>query len=382
MKIAQFLIFFGIVLLVYSAVNYYIFIRGYQAIPSGTVWKKVFLVVFLFLASSFVAGRILEKVWLSPVSDFFTWTGSFWLALMLYFFLIVLAVDLVRLVDHFTGFLPEINQNFKSRFLIASILTVFVIVAAGHINALTPQIRKLEITLPKKSERNSEMTIAFASDIHLGTIVGSRRAAGFANRVNALNPDLILLGGDILDEDLAPVLRLNIGDSLRKLKAPMGVIGITGNHEYIGGAEKAIKYLEEHGIMMLRDSSIVLPNDVVIIGREDRDMSRFEGKTRKKVSDLVNSAGSGLPTIMLDHQPFELDAKVKEGVDLTMSGHTHHGQMWPLSYVTKAIYEVSWGYAKRGNMHIYVSSGYGSWGPAVRIGNRPEIVFITLKFAG
>jgi predicted MPP superfamily phosphohydrolase len=88
------------------------------------------------------------------------------------------------------------------------------------------------------------------------------------------------------------------------------------------------------------------------------------------------------PVILLDHQPFELDEKVQAGADLTLSGHTHHGQIWPLNYITRSIYEVSWGYKKKGNMHVYVSSGAGGWGPPVRLGNRPEVIFVKLKFSG
>ena len=83
---------------------------------------------------------------------------------------------------------------------------------------------------------------------------------------------------------------------------------------------------------------------------------------------------------MMDHQPYELDEVVKAGVDVQFSGHTHHGQLWPLNYITEAIYEVSQGYLRKGNTHFYVSNGYGSWGPPVRIGNRPEVVEVTLKF--
>jgi predicted MPP superfamily phosphohydrolase len=94
----------------------------------------------------------------------------------------------------------------------------------------------------------------------------------------------------------------------------------------------------------------------------------------------MENIDAGKPVIMLDHQPFELDRKEELGIDLTLSGHTHHGQMFPLNYLTKAIYEVSWGYKKKGNTHAYVSSGYGGWGPPVRTGNRPEIVLISLHF--
>ena len=235
--------------------------------------------------------------------------------------------------------------------------------------------------MDKKVEGLDQLKIVFVSDVHMGTIIGPRRTNSIVNKINALNPDLILLGGDIVDEDLAPVIRNNLGDSLRKLTAPLGVIGITGNHEYIGGAEPAVKYLEDHGIRMLRDSSILIDDKFYIVGREDRDKPRFSGRERKEIGALMNGIDKSKPLILLDHQPFELDEKEKAGVDLTLSGHTHHGQLWPLNYITKAIYEVSWGYKKKGNTHVYVSSGVGGWGPPVRIGNRPEIVLINLHFA-
>jgi predicted MPP superfamily phosphohydrolase len=176
------------------------------------------------------------------------------------------------------------------------------------------------------------------------------------------------------------VIRGDLGASLEQLSAPLGVYGITGNHEYIGGAEEAVRYLEEHGIKMIRDSIIMIQDELYIVGREDRDRPRFGGQGRKSVQHLMKQVDLKKPVILLDHQPFELDEKEQAGADLTLSGHTHHGQIWPLNYITNAIYEVSWGYKKKGNMHVYVSSGAGGWGPPVRLGNRPEIVLLNLTF--
>lgn len=82
----------------------------------------------------------------------------------------------------------------------------------------------------------------------------------------------------------------------------------------------------------------------------------------------------------MNHQPFNLKEAADEKVDLHLSGHTHHGQLWPINYITKAMFELSWGYLKKGDTNFYVSSGYGSWGPSVRVGNRPEVVVFNLKF--
>ena len=87
-----------------------------------------------------------------------------------------------------------------------------------------------------------------------------------------------------------------------------------------------------------------------------------------------------MPVILMDHQPFGLHEAVENGVDLQLSGHTHHGQLWPFSFITKRVYELSWGYLKIGDTHFYVSCGVGTWGPPVRTGNSPEIMNIILSF--
>jgi len=102
--------------------------------------------------------------------------------------------------------------------------------------------------------------------------------------------------------------------------------------------------------------------------------------TRKSVKDLLAGIDMTRPVILMDHQPFHLEEAERCGVDLQLSGHTHHGQLWPLNYITGAIYEVSKGYKKKGNTHILVSGGVGSWGPPVRTGNRPEILDLVLTF--
>lgn len=382
MRNIQFIIFFSTVITIYGLLSFYIYSKGVQVFPQGTPARLYYKIIFIFLSVSYIIARVLERVWLSSVSDIFTWIGSFWLAAFFYLLLIVIAIDLVRLVNYIIPVIPESAKSieFKKIIFWSSVGLVSLLLLTGFINALIPRIKTLELTIDKKVEGMQEINIAFASDIHLGTLIGPRRTNKLIQRMNKPKPDLILLGGDIVDEDLEPVIRNNLGDSLKKLSAPLGVIGITGNHEYIGGVEPAVKYLEEHGVTMIRDSVIKIDNKFYIIGREDRDKRNFAGTNRKDIEKLMEGLDQSLPIIMLDHQPFELDKKEELGVDLTLSGHTHHGQMWPLNYMTKAIYEVSWGYKKKGNTHVYVSSGVGGWGPPVRIGNRPEIVLINIVF--
>ncbi len=386
MKVSSFVVFFSIVLTVYGLVNFYIFSRGWQAIPAGSPARHVYLAAFLVLSLSFIAGRFLERIWLNPVSEALVWIGSFWLAAMLYFFLAGVLFDILGLLNRVLPVYPRVITDSYAAAKVWTLASVVVLVsfvlAIGHINASHPRVREVPVDIPKRAGGADSLVVVAASDIHLGTIIGREHFEEIVRKMNQLNPDLILLPGDIVDEDLGPVIRENLGEQLRMLRARYGVYAITGNHEYIGGAEAAVAYMSEHGITVLRDSVARIGPGVTVVGREDRSIAQFSGRRRKPLEEIMAGVDRSGPIILLDHQPFGLDDAVRAGVDLQISGHTHHGQLWPLNYVTGAIYEVSRGFMRRDGTQFYVSTGAGTWGPPVRTGNTPEIVRFTIRFSG
>jgi uncharacterized protein len=383
MKKRDIIIFFSVALSVYAAINFYIFLRGWEALPEGSI-RSWYCFVFLILSLSYILGRFLERATLSWVSSVFVWIGSFWLAAMVYFLIAAFAIDIVRLINFAVPFFPSAflrNPALTNEIVLSSVIAiVFLIVSIGYFNARTPRIRKLNFAIAKKNNSMNPLTIAVASDIHLGTIVCKRRLERIVKIINGLHPDLVLLPGDVVDEDIAPVIKQNLGETLQKITSKFGVFAATGNHEYIGGVEPAVRYLSQHGLTMLRDATVKINDGLYIIGREDISYNRASGKKRKSLEELMMNVDRNLPIIMMDHQPFHLEEAEQNGIDVQLSGHTHHGQLWPFNFITKRVYEVSWGYKKKGNTHIYVSSGVGTWGPPVRTGNSPEIVFLTLKF--
>jgi len=384
MKTSSFIIFLSIVLLVYGSLNYYIFIRGWQAIPRISLLRTNYLILFLILSSSFFAGRILERYYPSIFSDILVWIGSFWLGAILYFFLIIIFLDILRLINNSFPFFPAFATfdylKTKSAVLMISILAVFVLLGFGFINAKNPVIKELKLNVNKSAGNLKVLNIVMASDIHLGTIIGKNRLKEIVDKINGLNADIVLLPGDIVDEDVAPVIRNDIGSILIRIKSKYGTYAVTGNHEYIGGVEPAVNYLSEHNINILRDSVLKIDDSFYLVGREDRSISSFAGKKRKELSALLSETDKSLPIILMDHQPFGLDSAVKNGIDLQISGHTHNGQLFPINLIEKFIFELSSGYLKKEQTHFYVSTGVGTWGPPVRIGNRPEIVNIKLLF--
>lgn len=385
MRKLQFVMFFSIALSIYVLINFYVFLRGWEALSVAPAVKPYYIPVFLVISLAYIVGRLLERVMLNWVSSLFVWIGAFWLAAMTYFVLALLSMDFLRLINHFIHMLPQAGTQEYDRIKLAAalIVTAGVVIAIlwGNINANNPRVKTLNIHIPKNSHSTKSLNIVAASDIHLGTIVCKARLEHIVEKINSLTPDLVLLPGDIVDEDLGPVIKQNLGETLRKIQSKFGVVGITGNHEYIGGVEEAYQYLIEHGITMLRDSFVKINDSLYVVGREDVSIRQFTGKRRKPLDEIMAGVDKKLPVILMDHQPFRLEDGVQNGVDIQLSGHTHHGQLWPFNFITKKVYEVSWGYKKKGDTHIYVSCGVGTWGPPVRTGNTPEIVNIRLTFS-
>lgn len=377
-------LFFIIFFSVYTALNAYVFIRGWQVIGNYTILKIIYLLLFIIVAYGYVFAKILYKVLPPLVYDIWLGVGAIWFALLVYFILTLLLIDIIRFIDSKFVFLPEFfrsgNVNVKRYVAIAVIFIVTVIVFLGNLNKRNIDIRRLELTLPKGQGKLNELNIVMASDIHLSPIDGERLLKRIIDKMNSLNPDIILLAGDIVDDKAEILEAREIGKSFRLLKPKYGVYSINGNHEFINGVESSVRYGESLGIKFIRDSFILIDNSFYLIGREDNAMPQFTGKQRKTLEEIVKNISDQYPKILLDHTPFKLEQAVNNNIDLQLSGHTHHGQIWPANIITNLIYEVSWGYKKKGNTHFYVSSGAGTWGPPVRTGSRSEIVNIKIKF--
>ena len=383
MKTIFFIFFISIVLLIHGLVNYYIYARGVQAFEMFSKSKLFLQIGMSVLVLSYIIGRVLERVSSGIFSKFFVIIGSYWFAAMLYFFLVIVLIDLIRVINYIIPFYPSFISNslLKAKAIIGffSVALVTTIMIFGYFNAKNPIIKTIYLKFAKTSTQFKKLNIVVASDIHLGTLIGKSRLEDLVSKINGLNPDLVLFAGDVVDEDIKPVIDQDLGNVLLKIKSKFGVFAITGNHEYIGGVEKACSYLNSHKVQMIRDS-VVKICDVYIAGREDKDIQRFTGKSRKTVSELLKEVDKSRPIILLDHQPFDLTSAIAENVDLQISGHTHYGQLFPFDLVTKKMFELDWGLLKKGNTNFYVSCGFGTWGPPIRIGSNSEIVNFNIEF--
>ena len=381
MKNHQFVIFLTIVLSIYSLANIYIYLKGYNALTVLKSSRIIYFTVFVLLSLTFVAGKILESRNSSVLSDILNIIGGFWMGFILYAFLFLILSDILSLVLRIPGIINDQNiLHYKKWSYLASVSVTLLLIAGGFINAVIPTVKEYDIEINKKADEVSVLRVAAVSDIHLGSVIRKRSIRKLSGILADIEPDVVFLLGDILDGEIGPVLR---GDLLKYFNCPScrsGLYAITGNHEYIGGAGRTIPYIESKGIRILKDEVIVLEGGIQVIGRLDRDSRRFEGKERMPLGELIQKADTSKPVILLDHQPFNLGESEKYNIDLQLSGHTHNGQMWPLNHITGMIYELSYGYMKRGNTQYIVSSGYGLWGPRIRSGSRSEVLIFNIKF--
>jgi len=377
-------IFFIVFLIVYSAANYYIFIHGWHSIALFPFLKPFYIIIFLLAASGYIIAKFAGSKVPEIIYDILLWSGSFWFAFMLYFFLFILLIDLSRLLNHFFNIYPAfITSNYSTAKFVTFVVVLsisIIIIIAGFINTRNIKINQVEIEIPKKSSNLSELNVVHAGDFHLTIINNGKFLDEIVERINSLNPDIVLMTGDILDDNINILKRQNIGKSLSKIKSKYGVFVSNGNHEFINGADELDKYMEEMNLKVIRDSSAFIDNSFYIVGRDDRSKVSFTGKQRKSLKEIMTNVDKNYPVILLDHTPSKLGEAVNENIDLQLSGHTHNGQMFPANFITKWIYEVSWGYLKKEQTQFYVTCGVGTWGPPVRLGSDSEIVNLKIRF--
>lgn len=366
----RYLINFMIILTIYSALTFYIGWNGWVWLHSavGLEDKWVFGIILSFISFSYIIGHFLKTV------PLFKMVGSYWFGLFQYAILLLPLSNLVALVLIFAGIPKPSAINWVGSVVFIAFVFLF---SYGTFNAYSPIVRTFSVDIPKQVGELTQLRIAMASDMHFGRLSGIGHVRRLVREVNALNPDIILLPGDIIDDDPLPFTQKKMGNVMKELSAPFGVYGVLGNHEYYGGGIPSfLKEMERIGITVLLDQVIKISDSFYLAGRKDKT-----DRNRLAIEDLLADIDHSLPIIMMDHQPAEITQAQENRVDLLLSGHTHRGQMAPNHLITRRIFENDWGYLQKSQLHTIVSSGFGFWGPPLRIGSRSEIIQIDLTFS-
>jgi predicted MPP superfamily phosphohydrolase len=282
----------------------------------------------------------------------------------LYLLLVFLLADIASLCH----LLPKTLLKDSAAGLLGAVGIVALIMTLGAIHY--PHKYREELTIETDKPLEQPLTIVLASDLHIGYHNRKAELARWVDLINAEKPDLVLIGGDIIDRSLRPVTEGRYEEEFRRIEAPVWTV--LGNHETYAGLPQAEQFFQAAGIRVLKDS-VAHFKGVDVIGRKDRS-----ARSRASLQELAEGL-EGF-TILLDHQPNHLEEAEQAGIDFQFSGHTHRGQVWPVSWATDLMFEKSWGHYRKGDTRYYISSGLGLWGAKIRVGTRSE--YLVLKLNG
>ncbi|MDO4430805.1 MAG: metallophosphoesterase [Lonepinella koalarum] len=287
--------------------------------------------------------------------------GAFLLAFLLFSMFVSIAIGIVR---HIFRNRAKIDRTLRWLYP----LGLLGLLGLSVYNAYTPKVVHyiVQIDKPLKPVR-----IGMASDFHLGKWFGGKQLDQLAEIFNQQQVDVILLPGDIMDDNVNAYLAEQMQPHLAKLKAPLGVYATLGNHDFFGDQMRIADEIKKAGIQVLWDQSMTVNNQFVLVGRND-DLVQ----NRPETAELLKNVDTDLPVFLLDHRPTDIEKHVQLPIDLQVSGHAHRGQIFPANLITYLMYRLDYGYEKIGNGHFVVTSGYGFWGIPMRLGSQSEIVII------
>ncbi|QIM66213.1 metallophosphoesterase [Mannheimia granulomatis] len=320
--------------------------------------RKTFTIITFLLINGLVVLHLTRTVMLfRPM--------AFVLVLLLFaFFISFLTACIYKL---FKGN-PSVTRWLK----ISYPFTYLGLIALSFYNAYTPTVVHYSVKLDKPLAQ--PLRIGVASDLHLGKLFGAKQLDKLADIFNQEKVDLILLPGDIMDDNVSAYRAENMQPHLAKLKAPLGVYATLGNHDFFGDQESIAQEITAAGITVLWDQAVEIDGKFTIIGRND-DLVKDRPSTEK----LLQGVNTNLPVFLLDHRPTEIEKHAQLPIDIQVSGHAHKGQVFPASIITKLMYRLHYGYEKIGFGHYFVTSGYGFWGVPMRLGSQSEVMIIEVE---
>jgi predicted MPP superfamily phosphohydrolase len=370
--------------------------------PGRTRW--VLTAALIALATVLLAALILPRVIGVTESTWVVWPGYIWFGLVVYLFLTLLVLEPVRLAlwawvkrtplqatgttttepaaqDEPTARAAVNRRVFLARASAAAAGAASVsVVGVGMASALgPPDLLHVPVRLRKLDPVFNGFRIAVVSDIHLGPLSGRAHTERIVRMINETAPDLVAIVGDLVDgtvEELGPA-----AEPLRDLESREGTFFVTGNHEYfVEDPLSWLRELERLGVQPLRNENTAIRRGAAAF--DLAGVNDISGASKSDPPDFdraLSGLDSSRPTVLLAHQPVQVNEAAARGVDLQLSGHTHGGQMWPFHYIVRAAQPSLAGLSTVDDTQLYVTRGAGFWGPPVRVGAPPDITVLNLQ---
>lgn len=383
-RLLPFLVFFTVVCGLLTAIHYYLWVRLVRDLALPPAVESAFAVLFAVLLVSIpltlVFGRSLPealgRILLRPA---FTWIGLMWVLLVA-----VGAVDLVKVLVQGVGVLGGSEVAHASMLTHSyPVMAVALGLGAGAFalsHGFRLRVKRVEVPLEKLPKELDGTTIVQLSDVHVGPSIGRAFIERVVRTVNELNPDVVVITGDLVDgsvEKLAHAVA-----PLAELKARYGTYFVTGNHEYYSGAPAWCSHLSSLGVRVLRNERVEIGEPgqgFDLVGIDDHSAKGFGHGHGADLDRALEGRDATRAAVLLAHQPRAIAEAAKHGVDLQLSGHTHGGQIWPFHFLVRLQQPAVSGLERFGRTFLYVSNGTGYWGPPMRLAAPAEVTQLVLR---
>lgn len=353
---------------------------------------------YLFLAFSILIAFLMPE---SEARRVMKLIGGCWLGILLYLALSVLSADFLHFIlKHIPCMQKSALFSKKGHAAVGSVcfISVLLFTVTGIVSAGTIHTTEYEITVEKECSELDSLNVVLVADLHLGYNIGQHQMRQMVEKINMLQPDLVIVAGDIFDNEYEAIENPEeTARVLHGIQSKYGVYACYGNHDIqepiLAGftfgqkGEKKVSdprmdaFMEKAGFRLLREEAVLIDNAFYVYGRPDYERPGRGIDRRKTPQELAESMDMSKPVIVMDHEPRELQELADAGVDVDLCGHTHDGQLFPGNLLINLLWENSCGYLKKGDMHNIVISGVGVFGTYMRVGTKSEICHIKINFA-
>ncbi len=385
MGFVLFLLLFGSVI---GLTHFYLVLRLVLVPQVPSPFREALIVAAVLLGACLFLRPIAARLFDGRIAAALSWPAFVWMGVSFLLLVLLFGSDLVlSALGRAAWAIGESSEEpALSDRAQATIVAVGGLVLSGWGMTLglgRPAIRRIELTLATWPTALDAFRIVQLSDVHIGPLLGRRFAESIVARVNALEPDVIAITGDLVDgsvERLAGEV-----EPLRRLDARHGTFFVTGNHDYFSRADPWIERARELGWRVLRNERVTIgfgEDTFDLAGVDDRIAHLFGGDHGEDLERALAGRDRRRPVVLLAHNPSTFDGAAESGVDLQLSGHTHGGQIWPFVYLVRLITPYVAGMYRRGRSVLYVSRGTGFWGPPMRLFKPAEITEIRLRSTG
>lgn len=373
-------IFLLVFFLIYGGVHLYLFLGARASLALGTRSGIPLALFMLIMVLAPVIVHMAERSGLRSVAYLFAWTGYLWMGFAFLLFSLSLAFDCYRILAHLGAYvfsfdpssvIPSARHSFITLLSLSAALALYGSIEALHIRTETITIRTA--TIPEEIER---FRIVQISDLHLGLIVRGKRLERILTEVRTAEPDMLVSTGDLVDGETNNLSSL--ADLLREIEPASGKFAVTGNHEFYAGLDQSLAFMKRAGFTVLRGKAVEAGAFLTVAGVDDPAGRIYGAREGVPEKQLLEGCPGDRFTLLLKHQPVVLTGSPPL-FDLQLSGHTHKGQIFPFTLLTRLVFAFNSGrHRLTDGATLYVSRGSGTWGPPMRLMAPPEVTVIDL----